>query len=95
MPEISWKWSDRGTDEVLRRKRVERLQHFRARLDNSLSTALRRQSQDQRYQFNAVVRGILFLVRLLARWDQHKVEMALRYYKSAGIQQLKAMHALD
>jgi hypothetical protein len=88
--EVGWL----GPDEKPRRERVERQRHFRGRLANPLYTGMRRLSQDQRDQYNAVVRGMLFLVRLHARWDQHKVQIALRYYKRAGNQLTKALRAL-
>jgi len=83
-----------GPEEKLRQERMARQQHFRDRLDNPLYTGMRRLSQDQRDQYNAVVRGMLFLVRLHARWDQHKVQKALRYYKRAGNQLFRALRAL-
>jgi hypothetical protein len=88
---IGWQ----GPDAKLRQERMARQQHFRDRLGNPLYTSMRRMDQDQRDQYNALVRAMLFLVRLHARWDQHQVQMALRYYKRAGNQLVKALRALD
>jgi hypothetical protein len=74
--------------------RTERQRYFRDRLENPLYTSTRTLNQDQRDQYRATVRGIMFLVRLHARWEQGAAQMALRYYKRAGNQLTKALRAL-
>jgi hypothetical protein len=74
--------------------RAERQRHFRDRLANPLYTGMRRLDEEQRRQYKALVRGMLFLVRWHARSDKRTEQLAIRYYKRAGNQLVKALRAL-
>jgi len=79
-----------GPDEKLRSERVERQRYFRDRLANPLYSGMRRKDQDQRDQYKALMRGMVFLVRWHNKLEASTALLAIRYYKRASNQLIKA-----